>query len=112
MELLRTEHNGVLVVTPEGHIDAYNAGSLKDQLKTLISEGKSRLVANMSRVGFIDSSGLGVMIVCWRSATEHDGDLRVAGLQAPVRSLFELAGLHRIFQLYDTEVAAIQSFGE
>ncbi len=60
-----------------GEVDLYTAPALRDRMASLIDGGVRRLVVNLEEVGFLDSSGLGVLIGALRRLKEHDGVLRL-----------------------------------
>jgi phosphoserine phosphatase RsbU/P len=93
-------------------VDALDAGNEKRFRKEVISvlEPNSRVVLDMSEVEFIDSSGLGVILSCYRRLSAAHGDLKLCCLSEQVRTLFELVRMHRIFDVYDTREEAMQSF--
>lgn len=101
---------GVLVVElPFERIDAGNAPMLKRDLAALWEE-HDKVVFEMSKVHFIDSSGLGVMLSCLRELNAKDGDLKLAGMTKSVRSLFGLVRMHRVFEILVNVEAAILAF--
>jgi len=67
-------------------------------------------VLDLSRLRFVDSSGLGALLSCLRQLTGRGGDLRLSGMSKPVRALFELVRMHRIFDIYPTKEEAIKAF--
>jgi anti-anti-sigma factor len=67
-------------------------------------------VLDFGEVEFVDSSFLGLMIVLLKRVTAEGGDLRLCRLQAPLRGIFELMRLDRLFAVYDTDTAAVESF--
>ncbi len=101
---------GVAIVHPTGRLDARFAGLLRQRLKRSIDEGTSRIVVDLRQVEFIDSAGLAVLVSGMKMARAHSGDLRLAGLQAPVRLVFEITRLHHAFDLYEEPADAVAAF--
>jgi anti-sigma B factor antagonist len=64
----------------------------------------------LSEVGFIDSSGLGAILSCYRHLQFTNGDLRLCCLSEQVRTLFELVRMHRVFDIYGTREEAMASY--
>lgn len=104
------DETGVAVIEPLGRLDARTAGTFRQRLATLVEEGKSWVVADLSRVDFVDSVGLAALVSGLKMARSSAGDLRLAGLQDPVRVIFEITRLHRAFDIYDTLPEAVHSF--
>jgi anti-sigma B factor antagonist len=72
----------------------------------------TRLVLDMSRVAFMDSSGLGALLSTLRALAASGGDLKVCHLTPAVRVLFELVRVHRVFDVVETREDALAAFGE
>jgi anti-sigma B factor antagonist len=101
---------GAAVVSPVGELDAYTAPELREQLHGLAEEeGVGPLVVDLSRVAFLDSSALGVLVGAFRRMRERDGELRLVEPRGTARRIFELTLLDRIFPLYPTLEAALDS---
>ena len=106
----RMEKGNVLVVDIKGDLDARVAADLKEGLGEKIEEGNSWLLINLSDVPYMDSAGLGVLVSGLKNTNRKSGDLRVFGLQADVKNIFELTRLHKVFQIFDNEEVALESF--
>jgi anti-sigma B factor antagonist len=109
MELdIRSEQQGsTCTVALDGEVDVYTAPKLKDELVSLIQGGCSYLIVDMERVGFIDSSGLGVLVSALRRAREKDGAVRIVCTQESVLKIFRITGLDKVFPIFsDAEEAA------
>lgn len=101
----------VTVLTLSGtFLDASNAPALKQQVAALV-ERASRLVLDMSRVEFVDSSGCGAILTCLRQINGVGGKLAVCNVTRPVHALFELVRMNRILDIYNSREEAIKSAG-
>lgn len=111
MELKTTPiSTGLIVVSlPEEHLDAGNARSFKQSIHALL-EQYDKVVFDMSSLSFVDSSGLGALISCLRAVSGRRGDFKLCGLTKPVRALFELMRMHRVFNIYNTQDDAVRAF--
>jgi anti-sigma B factor antagonist len=94
----------------EGRLDAVSAKEIKSKINELVKHERKKIVMNLSEINFIDSTGLGGMVSCLRTVSKKGGDIKIAGLQAQVRAIFELTRLHRIFQIFDDTETALRSF--
>jgi len=112
MELFdRTADNGTLVIECRGdNLDASNVRDFREDMKRLMKD-HTHVVLDMSRMKFVDSSGLGALIACLRDANGRKGDLRLCAMSRPVRALFELMRMHRVFCIHETVENAVASFG-
>jgi len=94
----------------EGRLDAASAKEIKSKINQLGKDNRIKIVMDLSEINFIDSTGLGCMVSCLRTVSKKGGDIKIAGLQAQVRAIFELTRLHRIFQIFDDTETAFRSF--
>ena len=101
---------GVTVVALQGEIlDAGNAKAFKREIGPVI-EADARVVFDMGCLQFVDSSGLGAILSCLRQLNALGGDLKLCGMSKPVRALFELVRMHRIFEIFNTVEEAVRAF--
>lgn len=83
-----------------GEVDLYTAPALRDRIASLIDGGVRRLVVNLEEVGFLDSSGLGVLIGALRRLKEHDGALRLVCHEGSTLKVLTVTGLDKVFQIH------------
>jgi anti-sigma B factor antagonist len=88
-----------------GEIDFTSSGPVQSTLLSMILPGGGVVVADLSEVTFLDSSGLGVLVQAHRTATERDNRLLVVA-SPPVRKLLRLTGLDTVLETYDRLSAA------
>lgn len=108
---LSTEKIGEIVtLTLAGDtLDASNAKEFKAEVIPLMTP-QAKVIFDMSRLRFVDSSGLGAMLACLRQLNTVGGDLKLCAMTKPVRALFELVRMHRVFQIFETREDAVRSF--
>ena len=110
MELAVEKVGDVAVVEiPVDELDASNTGELKHDIAPVL-EANVKLVIDLSRLRFVDSSGLGAILSCLRQLSSKGGDLKLSGMQKQVRAVFELVRMHRIFDIYGTREEAVRAF--
>ncbi len=110
MEMALDKVDGVAVtVMPLEELDASNAGDFKRDIAPVL-EANTKLVLDLSRLRFVDSSGLGAFISCLRKLNAKGGDLKLCGMSKQVRAVFELVRMHRIFEIYHTKEEAVRAF--
>lgn len=98
-----------VAVVPVDELDAGNAGEFKRDIAPVL-QTNSKVVLDLSRLNFVDSSGLGAMLSCLRQLSAKSGDLKLCGMSKQVRALFELVRMHRIFDIYGTREEAVSAF--
>ena len=91
-------------------INASNAGELRESTESIVAE-HPRVVLDMGRVGFVDSSGVGALVGLMNSARERGGDLKLTALSPDLDTILELTRLDRVFEIHDSVDAAVRSFG-
>lgn len=91
--------NGQVFVTLSGNIYVGEATVIRERLLQYVDQGLNRFVINLSEVGYIDSSGLGVLVALQKRAMQNGGGVAVSGLQGTVRELFELTRLTNVFEI-------------
>ena len=100
----------ITVVTLPGEtLDASNTRSLKEELAPLLQPG-AKLIFELNQLRFVDSSGLGLLLSCLRQVHNTGGDLKLCGMNKPVRALFELVRMHRVFEIFATRSEAEMSY--
>ena len=97
----------VFVITET--IDIQNALGFRHDFESLVRRGGS-VVLDLSHVGFVDSVGLGAILVCLGRLVEKGGDLKLCNLTKPVRAMLELVGIHRVLEIYDDCQSALGAF--
>jgi anti-sigma B factor antagonist len=97
---------GAIVIVQSANLDAGNVKIFKDALHPQLLAHEYVLL-DMSRLGFIDSSGLGALLSGLRTMNSKEGQLKLFGMEKPVQALFELVRMHRIFSIYNTREEAL-----
>jgi anti-sigma B factor antagonist len=98
-----------VVRVPVEELDASNVGDFKRDMAPVL-EAHTKLVFDLHRLHFTDSSGLGAFLSCLRHVNARGGDVKLCGMSPQVRAVFELVRLHRIFDIYSTPEEAVQAF--
>jgi anti-sigma B factor antagonist len=103
MQLSAERYGDALVLTPVGRIDNSTTDLLKSDLETHAAtcrKGGDRLVLDFSKVDYISSVGLRVLMLAAKKAREQEGSIVVAGLQPVVREIFEISRFNLVFQCF------------
>jgi anti-anti-sigma factor len=88
-----------------GEIDFTSSGPIQSTLLSMVLPGGGAVLADLSRVTFLDSSGIGVLVQAHRTAVERGNRLLVVA-STPVRKLLRLTGLDSVLDIYDELPAA------
>lgn len=107
--MMETRGNA-LVVAMEGELDLKVAGLLRRQLEDSLDRSQVRhLILDLSRVMFIDSSGLGLILGRYKRINAAGGKVALVGAQPQVRRILELSGLLRIMREYTSPSEALDN---
>ena len=99
--------DGVEVIDVQGEIDMYTAPRLRELLIDLVSTGSYQFVVNLDKVGFLDSTGLGVLVEGLKRVRAHGGSLDLVCTQQRILTTFRITGLTEAFGIYETVDQAI-----
>jgi len=106
-----SEVDGVTVVELEGRIVMGDeSSSLREKLKSLIGAGKKKIVLNMANINYIDSAGLGTLVAAHVNAKSQGASVRLCNLGQKFHEVMQLTRLLTVFDVYDTQAAAVSSF--
>ncbi len=103
----RTESN-FTVLEVGGEVDVYTAPKLREKLVELVSDGHYRIMVDMTKVEFLDSTGLGVLVGGLKRVRSHDGTLGLVCNQERILKIFRITGLTKVFPIYDSLDEALQ----
>jgi anti-sigma B factor antagonist len=96
------ERAGADVVTITGEVDIRTAPELRDRLSTLLETGTDRLVLDLERVDFLDSTALSVMVGAHKRLARQGSSLGLVCTNESVLRVLNVTGLSRIFDVHDT----------
>jgi len=105
-----TTEQGVVQVVVDGQLIVGNRQELKNIVHEALERGGRKFVIDCTRTGYIDSSGLGALVSMSRKVRETGGEMRLAGLNEDLRSLFELTKLDTLFRILETPEQALAGF--
>ncbi len=92
----------------EGGPDTFE---IKDEVKGQIAAGERKFVLDMEKVGFVSSTGIGVVVGIYSSIKKAEGELKVSGVSDRARRSFVVTGVWDLFSVYDNRKEALAAFG-
>ncbi|MBC7725822.1 MAG: STAS domain-containing protein [Burkholderiaceae bacterium] len=92
----------IAVIRGEGKLNMVSAPKLRTLVLRVIEGGENRVVVDLSGIDFMDSSGLGALVGCLKSARQAGGDLRIAGPGAQVSMVLRLSNLDRVLACFES----------
>lgn len=113
MNISQRSVQGVCVLDIDGPITLGTEGSEKlgDKVKSVVAEGERNVLLNLAAVAYIDSAGLGELVNSYTTVKKQGGALKLVGVTKKLKDLLVITKLSTVFDSFDTEAAAIASYG-
>lgn len=112
LRMAERDVSGVAVIDIDGRIVlGEESNAFREKVKSLLAAGKKKIVLNLANVSYIDSAGLGTLVATFHSARSQGATLKMTNLGSKFKEVLQVTKLMTVFDTYDTETAAIQSFG-
>lgn len=102
-----TPDTSIAVVSVTGEVDIYTADTLDERLMDLINSGRTRVVMDLTGVGFLDSTGLGVVVKTLKRVRELGGTLGLVVADDRILKVFRITGLDRAVELHPSVPEAV-----
>ncbi len=109
MEIKSYEVNGVKVLDLNGRLDASQAEFLKEEFRKAIRPNP-KMVFNLQGLTYLDSTGLGAIVACFRHCDDHGGKLKLTNVGDEPRMILDITCAYRIFDIYNDLNKAVASF--
>jgi len=102
----------VVVVDVSGKITLGDGGDtiLKDKLRSLVQQGRLKLLLNLADVAYVDSAGLGAIVQSYTTVTNQGGALKLVNMTKRIHDLLAITKLLTVFDTFDNEAEAVTSF--
>jgi anti-sigma B factor antagonist len=111
MEVLITNYKRCDVLTIIGRVDSYTAPQFQEETRKITDAGKYKLVFDLSKLEFLSSAGLRVLIVTQKECKRYNrGEVLLADVPPKIYSSLELAGFTELFQIHKSVVDAVATF--
>ena len=107
LNVVSNERDGSVVVLVGGEVDVYTAPQLRAALDAQIAAGHSRLVVDLDKVDFLDSTGLGVLVGRLKLVRNQSGWLRIVCSNERILRVFRITGLDKVFAIHSSVDAAL-----
>jgi anti-sigma B factor antagonist len=111
MDITQREKEGIVILDLSGRLIVGDpVTDLREKITSLASETHTNIILNMAYLDYIDSTGLGGMVICFTSLKKAGGALKLLKLNKRNADLLVLTKLNTIFQIFDDEQDAVNSF--
>jgi anti-sigma B factor antagonist len=84
--------------------------ALRNLVAGLLKDGHRKILFNLAKVSYIDSSGLGQLVSTFITVRKQDGELKLFNLNTKVHDVLQITKLYTVFDIIDNEAAAVKSF--
>ncbi|MGH9930764.1 MAG: STAS domain-containing protein [Pyrinomonadaceae bacterium] len=112
LNILERRVGDITVLDMDGKITIGEGSvALRTAIRRLLEEGKKKILLNLARVGYIDSSGIGELVSSYTAITKEDGgQLKLLNLTQKLQDLLTITKLLTVFDVYENEEEALASF--
>jgi anti-sigma B factor antagonist len=110
MNIIERTLNDVIVLDLEGNLALESNAQFRKHVTDIIDAGARKLIVNMARVKYMDSSGMGELISCYTTLQRVSGRIKLLHLSDRLQYLLVITKLTSVFETFDSESAAIASF--
>jgi anti-sigma B factor antagonist len=100
----------VSVVEVTGKLTSLESGALNNSIAQLLKEGRKQILLNLKGLTYLDSSGIGELVRTYLSVIKRDGEMKVVGLTDKAEEILKITKLYQVFQEFQDERTALQSF--
>jgi anti-sigma B factor antagonist len=83
---------------------------LKDKVNSLVNQGQKKMILNLAGVPYLDSAGLGEVVRAYTTVSRQGGNLKLLNLTKRITDLLSITKLLTVFETFDSESDAVQSF--
>jgi anti-sigma B factor antagonist len=95
----------IKVVQPTGILDSTQAPSFRKSVDQALEDGAKIILIDLQEVTFVDSSGLGVLVVALKTVRSANGKLYICSINEQIRILFELTSMDQVFSVFESRAA-------
>jgi anti-sigma B factor antagonist len=110
LDIQESSREGISILTLKGRLAVGESTAVREAIQTLSTAGKINVVLDLSHVDYIDSTGLGALVICYTSLKKQDGALKLVNPNKRNVELLLLTKLHTIFEVFTEVQDAINSF--
>jgi len=111
LEIAQREHEGIVVLDLKGRITlGAESSALRDKVRALNDAGSHNVVLNLADVDYIDSTGLGALVMCATTLRKTQGNMKLLNLNRRTCELLVMTKLATVFEIFTEEQDAVNSF--
>lgn len=109
-DIRESEREGIVILALKGRLTVGEASTVREKVNELVAAGRVKVILDLQNVDYIDSTGLGSMVICFTTVKKAGGALKLLNLNKRNIELLLLTKLHTIFEVFADETDAVNSF--
>lgn len=110
MRITAKKMNGVSVLMLEGSFDVMNSNEIRDSISAMVNEGYVKIIINLENVESMSDICMGVLVDKMRKLRKANGDIKLCKISDRIEDRFMRNGLHKAFEVYDSEEKSAAGF--
>ena len=111
MKIKRDDHGGVVILRLEGKLmGGPDAESFQSLIRGLVADGVGKVVVDLGKVSWVNSTGLGILISGYTTMKSNGGSLKLLNVNKRIDQILIVTKLHTIFETFEDEARALASF--
>jgi anti-sigma B factor antagonist len=110
LEIRVSEREGIAILALKGRLTVGEASSVREKVSELLQQGRKSFILDLGQTDYIDSTGLGAMVICYTTVKKAEGTIKLLNLNKRNIELLVLTKLHTIFEVFTDEQDAVNSF--
>lgn len=110
LEISETDRENIAILHLKGRLTVGEASGIRDIVNRVIASGRTNVIFDLTNVDYIDSTGLGSMVICYTTIKKHGGALKLVNPNKRNIELLLLTKLHTIFEVFSEVQDAVNSF--
>jgi len=110
LEIQGRQKEGIAILDVNGRLAVGGASTLREKVTEAMAQGQNNVILNLKDVDYIDSTGLGTMVICYTTLSKAGGNLKLVHLNRRNIELLLLTKLSTVFQIFADEQDAVNSF--
>jgi anti-sigma B factor antagonist len=109
-EITERDREGIAILAIKGRLTAGESNPMREKIAELMAAGKTKIILDLAHVEYIDSTGLGGLVICYTQLKKAGGALKLMRLNRRNVELLALTRLHTVFEVFAEEQDAVNSF--
>ncbi len=111
LNILPEVHDNIAIIRLDGDLVVSEVEKMRNEIRELVENNIHKIILDFSDIDFIDSSGIGLLVEILKTVSKfEDGQLKIVNINRQVKDILKQIQLYTIFDIYDSEEEALESF--